>query len=126
MKEKTACIHIKHLGISIKISRENDSRFVKPDYSSGTRVRHVRTSESAAKEKAKQVCEALATGKRENAQSSPTRIFVTTSGKPWKRRRPWESKSGTELNYWASPIGYRPSQPNFFPLASSTARVAVP
>jgi hypothetical protein len=48
-------IEIKHLGLTIKVTRESDSRFIVPDYTTGKRVRHVRTSEATAKEKAKEV-----------------------------------------------------------------------
>jgi integrase len=65
MKNKNH-IEVKHLGVLIKVTRESNSRFVVPDYSTGKRVRHVRTSESAAKEKAKIVCEILARGKQED------------------------------------------------------------
>ena len=56
-------IEVKHLGLTIKVTRESASRFIVPDYTTGKRVRHVRTSEAAAKEKAKEICEILARGK---------------------------------------------------------------
>ena len=58
-------IEVQHLGITIKITREHDRRFIIPDYSSGKRVRHARTDEASAREKAKEVCEILAKGKQE-------------------------------------------------------------
>ncbi len=56
-------IEVRHLGITVKISQQGDTRFVIPDYSTGKRIRHVRSNVSDAKEKAKEVCEALAIGK---------------------------------------------------------------
>ncbi|MGH8281234.1 MAG: hypothetical protein ACRERZ_03475, partial [Gammaproteobacteria bacterium] len=58
-------IEVKHLGITIKVTREHNSRFIIPDYTSGKRVRHVRKSDAEAKEKAKDICEVLARGKQE-------------------------------------------------------------
>ena len=59
-------IEVRYLGVTIKVARENDSRFIVPDYTTGKRVRHVRTSEAAAKEKAKEICEILARGKADD------------------------------------------------------------
>lgn len=65
MKNKNY-IEVKHLGLTIKVTRESDSRLIIPDYTTGKRVRHVRTTAETAKEKAKIVCEILARGKQED------------------------------------------------------------
>jgi hypothetical protein len=57
-------ITVRHFGIPLEITRQHDRRFVIPDYSTGERVRHVRTTEREAREKAKEVCEILAKGKQ--------------------------------------------------------------
>lgn len=58
-------IEVRHLGVTVKVTREHASRFIIPDYTSGKRVRHVRTSEASARDKAKEICEILARGKQE-------------------------------------------------------------
>jgi len=58
-------IEVRHLGITVKVTRESIRRFIIPDYSSGRRVRHVRATKAEAKDKAKEVCEILAKGKKE-------------------------------------------------------------
>ena len=58
-------IEVRHLGITVKVTREKPSRYVIPDYTSGRRVRRVCTSKASAKEKAKEICEILARGKTE-------------------------------------------------------------
>jgi hypothetical protein len=58
-------IEVRHLGVTVKVTREHASRFIIPDYTSGRRVRHVRTSEASARDKAKEICEILARGKQE-------------------------------------------------------------
>lgn len=58
-------IEVRYLGVTIGITRESASRFVIADYSSGKRVRHVRTDEHSAREKAREVCEMLAKGKQQ-------------------------------------------------------------
>jgi integrase len=58
-------IEVRHLGVTIKVTREHNTRFIIPDYTTGKRIRHVRTSEVAAKEKAKEICEILARGKQD-------------------------------------------------------------
>ena len=68
----------------MRIKRENPNRYIIPDYTSGQRVRHVRTSESAAKEKAKEICETLARGKAED------RIILTNDDLRYDLRRSME------------------------------------
>jgi integrase len=65
MKNKNR-IEVHHLGLTIKVTRENDSRFIIPDYTGGKRIRHVRKTEALAREKAKEICEILAKGKIED------------------------------------------------------------
>ncbi|MGA2281052.1 MAG: site-specific integrase [Verrucomicrobiota bacterium] len=92
-------IEVKHLGLTIKVTRENDSRFIVPDYTTGKRVRHVRTSEAAAKEKAKEVCEILARGKVDD------RIILTNDDLRYNIRKAMEAmatvgmeiRTGSEL-----------------------------
>lgn len=67
MKTKTV-IPIRHCGITVNISCETATRYIIPDYSTGKRVRHVRKTETEARDKAKEVCEILAKGtQRERA-----------------------------------------------------------
>ena len=74
-------IEIKHKGITFKVTErvsiKNGERYkdyVIVDYTSGKRVRHVRASLDEAKQKAKDIAEALASGKRRQFNS------MTTSG----------------------------------------------
>jgi hypothetical protein len=64
-------IKVRHQGIVLEITQEKENRFIIADYSSGQRVRHVRTSEAEAREKAKKICEATAAGKKDLLELSP-------------------------------------------------------
>jgi hypothetical protein len=67
----SAKIKFRHQGIVLEITQERENRFVIPDYSTGRRVRHVRATEAAARDKAKEICEATAAGKRDLLELSP-------------------------------------------------------
>src|SRR5690242_5884182 len=64
-------IVVRHFGIPLEIICHSSDRyatgqrFTIPDYSSGRRKRHVRTTESEAREKAKDVCKILAKGRQQ-------------------------------------------------------------
>lgn len=58
-------ITVRHFGVVLEITRQHDRRFIIPDYTTGERVRHVRTTESEAREKAKDVCKILAKGRQQ-------------------------------------------------------------
>jgi hypothetical protein len=65
-------IEVRHKGVTVKISRFTSvkkgvkyNEYVVSDYTSGNRVRHVRSTEASAKAKAKEICEALATGEKD-------------------------------------------------------------
>src|SRR4051812_37148317 len=64
-------IIVRHFGINLEIVCQNSDRYasghryVIPDYSQGKRIRHIRTTESEARDKAKEICEILATGRQE-------------------------------------------------------------
>ena len=68
MKNK---ITVKHQGIPLAITQEKNNRFVISDYSSGRRLRHVRTTEAEARDKAKEICELMAGGKKDLLELSP-------------------------------------------------------
>jgi len=84
-------IEVKHLGLTIKVTRESDSRFIVPDYTTGKRVRHVRTSEAAAKEKAKEVCEILARGKVDD------RVILTNDDLRYNIRKAMEAMAAVGM-----------------------------
>lgn len=82
-------IEVRHLGLTIKVTRENDSRFIIPDYTTGKRFRHVRTSEAAAKEKAKSASESAGAccgrrrwrvWRRSHTRDQPVGLDATKSG----------------------------------------------
>jgi hypothetical protein len=64
-------IKIRHQGVALEISKETDTRFVIPDYTTGKRVRHVRTTETEARDLAKKICEAMAGGNKDLLGLSP-------------------------------------------------------
>lgn len=68
MKKK---IVVRHQGIPLAITQEHEHRFIISDYSSGRRVRHVRTTETEARQKAKQICELMASGQKDLLDLSP-------------------------------------------------------
>ena len=68
MKKK---IVVRHQGIPLAITQEHEHRFIISDYSSGRRVRHVRTPETEARQKAKQICELMASGQNDLLDLSP-------------------------------------------------------
>jgi integrase len=82
---------VKHFGITIKVTRESDSRFIIPDYTSGKRVRHVRTSEIFAKEKARQVCEAYSQGNKED------RAIITNDDLRYNLRKAMEAMASVGM-----------------------------
>jgi hypothetical protein len=61
-------IVVRHFGIPLEITRQHERRFVISDYSNGDRVRHVRSTESEARDKAKEVCEILAKGRQKERE----------------------------------------------------------
>jgi len=77
-------IEIRHLGITVRVIRERPTRYVIADYTSGHRVRRVRTSLAAAKEKAKEICETLARGKSED------RAIITSNDLRYNLRKALE------------------------------------
>lgn len=81
---KKNVIEVRHLGITIKVTCQSTSRFIIPDYSSGHRVRHVRATESEAKDKAKEVCEILAKGRQDE------RALMADAGLKYEVRRAME------------------------------------
>ena len=82
-------VEVRHLGITIKITRERATRFIIPDYTSGHRVRHVRLTETEARDKAKEVCEILAKGKQDE------RALMADAGLKYEVRRAMEALEPT-------------------------------
>jgi hypothetical protein len=64
-------IKVRHQGITLEITKEREGRFIIPDYTAGKRVRHVRTTEAEARDQAKVICEAMATGQADILELSP-------------------------------------------------------
>jgi integrase len=64
-------IRVRHQGITLDITKEREGRYIVPDYSSGKRRRHVRTTEAEARDKAKQICELMASGQKDLLDLSP-------------------------------------------------------
>ena len=58
-------IKVRHQGITLEITKERDNRFILPDYSTGKRVRHARTTESEARLKAMEIGSAIAAGNKD-------------------------------------------------------------
>jgi hypothetical protein len=64
-------IKVRHQGIPLEITKEREGRFIIPDYTTGQRIRHVRTTEAKARDKAKEICEAMASGQSDILGLSP-------------------------------------------------------
>lgn len=55
-------ITVRHQGVTLEITKEKEGRFIIPDYTTGERGRHVRKTKGKARDKAREICEALAKG----------------------------------------------------------------
>ena len=99
-------IIVRHFGIPLEITRQHDRRFVIPDYSTGERVRHIRTNEREAREKAKRNRE---TWPKVQAQERGFWAMMTSNpmpGAPWKFSSPPASGSAGQPKQWPTAVNW--------------------
>lgn len=71
--------NIRHKGIPVTITQERDHRFVLSEYTTGKRVRHVRTTYEEARDKALEICELMASGQTGLIALSPYESEIRAS-----------------------------------------------